>query len=429
MVTAILGKKNVTADENCDMEGEQPDEEQEMDFGEFGGDNQYWADGGSMDENGMHSDDDEIDNDEISNAQLELWKHDSLNLEATDPASESIDILQLHKDDTYNKKIDGSKCSAHLEAFTWHIRRILVEDSGLFDHYRERLGSPDVVLQIPLQKTNQIPCQVMKIKQSTTDGNMEVMENLLKQGGIGDPKDDSFDPVHDVDMSEYVLFIHDDLLTKEQLDTVRRLQQIENTPKNRFQYLISLPSLFHYKMACADAIWRTYIQPKDSRGDHNSLYEHIGCLQPKDALKFISKPGFRRMHEVIHHDLTILMLDCWRVKVKKKNGQITTLELFASSQPTWDELIQMSYNIVVNYMVAGSNLRQACSKAVDERDKQFENQILRNCDELLYVDLCQAMNSGDICCVEASFLPWIDIFAAVGKHKYAAQIAKFTSDL
>ncbi|KAG1765178.1 hypothetical protein EV702DRAFT_1014202, partial [Suillus placidus] len=38
MMMALLGKKNLTVDEDCDMEGEQPDEEEEMDLGEFGGD-------------------------------------------------------------------------------------------------------------------------------------------------------------------------------------------------------------------------------------------------------------------------------------------------------------------------------------------------------------------------------------------------------
>ncbi|KAG1850877.1 hypothetical protein F4604DRAFT_1592699, partial [Suillus subluteus] len=62
-------------------------------------------------------------------------------------------------------------------------------------------------------------------------------------------------------------------------------------------------------------------------------------------------------------------------------------------------------------------------------DKRFENQVLRNRDELLYIDLCQAMNAGDIGRVEASFLPWIYMFKATGKHKYATQILHFLTNL
>ncbi|KAG1754912.1 uncharacterized protein EDB91DRAFT_1027178, partial [Suillus paluster] len=48
---------------------------------------------------------------------------------------------------------------------------------------------------------------------------------------------------------------------------------------------------------------------------------------------------------------------------------------------------------------------------------------------LLYIDLCQAMNTGDIGQVEASFLPWIHIFKATGKHKYVSQISRFLTNL
>jgi hypothetical protein len=39
------------------------------------------------------------------------------------------------------------------------------------------------------------------------------------------------------------------------------------------------------------------------------------------------------------------------------------------------------------------------------------------------------MNTGDIGRVEASFLPWIYIFCATGKHKYASQVARFLKSL
>ncbi|KAH8977877.1 hypothetical protein EDB92DRAFT_1772485, partial [Lactarius akahatsu] len=61
-------------------------------------------------------------------------------------------------------------------------------------------------------------------------------------------------------------------------------------------------------------------------------------------------------------------------------------------------------------------------KPESERDQQFKNQALQNCDYLLYVDLCNAINVGDIGWVEASFLHWIYVFRATGKHKYEIEI-------
>ncbi|KAG2045882.1 hypothetical protein BDR06DRAFT_985724 [Suillus hirtellus] len=148
---------------------------------------------------------------------------------------------------------------------------------------------------------------------------------------------------------------------------------IEYTSKNRFQYVIFLLGLFHYKMACADALWHTHIQPKEEHDDENSLYQHIGIL----------KPGFRRIHN-----------------------------------PTWDVIITMSHTIVRKYVATTDGLDAAWSKPT-----------LHNRDELLYIDLCQAMNTGDIGRVEVSFLPWIYIFKATSKDKYLSQISRFLNNL
>ena len=156
----------------------------------------------------------------------------------------------------------------------------------------------------------------MNIKESTPDGNVEVLESLLCQGGIGEPEDKNFDPEKDVDMSEHVLLVHGDLLTKERLDTVQDSRRIEATPKRRFQYVIFLPGLFHFKMACADALWRTWVQSKDSRIDKNSLFQHVGILRPDDTGKFGTNPGFCQMHDAIHHDIWASMLDCWWLEAK-----------------------------------------------------------------------------------------------------------------
>ena len=39
------------------------------------------------------------------------------------------------------------------------------------------------------------------------------------------------------------------------------------------------------------------------------------------------------------------------------------------------------------------------------------------------------MNAGDIGRVEATFLPWVYMFMATGKHKYTSQILQFMANL
>ncbi|KAM6504000.1 hypothetical protein JOM56_000943 [Amanita muscaria] len=176
------------------------------------------------------------------------WEKDPRN---PSPSAQPIkidteDLSDFHLRSS-SRRAPGQKLSPLLTNYAWHIRYIL----------------------IPLHQTTQIPCKSMNIKESTPDGNVEVLESLLRQGGIGEPEDKKFDHEKDVDMSEHVLLVHGDLLTKERLDTVQDSRSIEGTPKRRFQYVIFLPGLFHFKMACVDALWRTWVQPKESCLDDN----------------------------------------------------------------------------------------------------------------------------------------------------------------
>ncbi|KAH8978758.1 hypothetical protein EDB86DRAFT_2815527, partial [Lactarius hatsudake] len=211
-----------------------------------------------------------------------LWNVDPRNpLPLASPVSfNEFDLLKFHLMGTYDHCIPKKELTPRCEAFTWHVlvHEILTNHGQYFGHFSKQLGAPESILKILLSMTKQIPMKSMKIKQLSVDGNIEVMENLLRQGGLGDPTEPGFNTHGDVDISEFVLLIHGDLLTKERLDTIRDLRQIEDTPKNRFQYVVFPPGLFHYKMACVNALWRTYLQSKEGHEDINSSFQHTGIL-------------------------------------------------------------------------------------------------------------------------------------------------------
>ncbi|KAH8976432.1 hypothetical protein EDB92DRAFT_1938755 [Lactarius akahatsu] len=259
------------------------------------------------------------------------------------------------------------------------------------------------------------------------------MENLLRQGGLGDPTELDFESNGDVDISDFVLLVHGDLLTKERLDTVRDSRSlINNTPKNRFQFVVFVLGLFHYKMACVDALWRTYLQVKEGREDVNSTYQHVGILRPRETGLMMTKPGFRQMHNVVHHELRAVILECWRKESSRlvsADSESASLKAFAETKPNWELIVKISEDIVRKYVATTGGLRQSRAKPESERDQQFENQALQNRDYLLYVDLCNAINVGDVGRVEASFLHWIYVFRATGKHKYASQLARYLKNL
>lgn len=297
---------------------------------------------------------------EVLRCSDRLWRVDPRNPilpVSSHPVFDEFDLLEFHAKDTYNHQPAAGGLSQQRMAFAWHVREILVKHGQHFTNLSGNLATPDPMHKVPLTKTEQIPMKSMPIKQSSVDGNIEVMENLLRQGGLGDPTESNFATSGDIDMSEFVLFIHGDLLTKERLDSVRASRSIEDTPKNRFQYVVFLLGLFHYKMACADALWRTYLQKTEGQSDANSAYQHIGILRPQETRIMTTKPGFRRMHDAIHHELRAVILECWRSEVSIRDPvNFTSLKAFADSKPDWDLIIKISEDIVEKYVATTDNL-------------------------------------------------------------------------
>lgn len=138
------------------------------------------------------------------------------------------DLSALHVDSRTRKQGADERLSSLLKAYA--CGSILAHHGEYFGHLAPLLGQPDPIDEILIHKMIQIPCHSMNVKESTPDGNVEVVECLLRQGGIGEPDDKNFDP-EDVDMSESVLLVHGDLLTKEWLDTVQASRHIEAMPK------------------------------------------------------------------------------------------------------------------------------------------------------------------------------------------------------
>ncbi|KAI9432901.1 hypothetical protein BJY52DRAFT_1198891 [Lactarius psammicola] len=326
-----------------------------------------------------------VDNIEALRCSEALWSTDPRNPSSSHAVFDEFDLLRFHATNTYDQQSPGMEFSPRRKAFAWHIREILINHGQNFGYLSDKLEVPDTVLKIPVSKTDQVPMRSMKIKQSSVDRNIEVVENLLRQGGLGDPTEPDFESNGDVDLSQFVLLVHGDLLTR--------------------SFVVFVLGLFHYKMACVDALWRTYLQGKEGREDVNSTYQHVGILRPQETGLMTTKPGFRRMHDVVHHELRAVILECWRKESSAgMSTESTSLKAFADTKPDWELIVKMSEDIVHKYVATTEDLLRSRAKPERERDQQFENQAIRNRDYLLYVDLCNAINVGDVGRVEASFL-------------------------
>jgi hypothetical protein len=271
-----------------------------------------------------------------------------------------------------------------------------------------------------------IATSAMDVSNSTVAGNIQSVVDLLKQGGIGDPTvvDDPEMP----DISECIVLFHGDLGTGEHLQSAQQCRGIENTLWNRLQHVVFVPGLFHLKMAAADTIWQTFLQPNAAQLNETSLMQDVGILRPKETGHYGSKLGFRRMHELIMYGGICRCLDCWRVEAKNFNPEWTSLEEFAVSEPTFEEIEAMARTLAHNY-IANHQLQHMWHTLAAQRDTQHENGLLLNRSMLQYEELSYAMNTGDIGQIETCLITWIPMFKATGKHKYVNTMMDFLCKL
>ena len=361
----------------------------------------------------------------------ELWEKCRHNVNARLQDIPSVTFDQLHS--IYPEEPHPSGLTRRQRFGAWKYLVDLIDfGPPYFRKYKLECSKsgPETILQIPLTKTSQTPLRANNISPSTVPNNAVVLEDMFQQAGIGDPTDRD-DEDHNQQLWELgntVVIIFGDLLTGQHVRSLLESRSIEPTPWRRMQFIVFGMGLFHLKMACADAIWRVFIRSNTSASDTNTLMEHVSQIRPKETGKISSKPGFRRMHEVIQHVGIVSRLDVWRLAAKKANSAHISLNDFAKSEPTWEQLEAMANDIIRRN---GNRKQLARTKLHPDgkRDKQLENTILREEYFLLYEEMSHGLNIGDIGRVEACFLPWIFIFSGCGKHKYATEMRRHLENI
>ncbi|CDO77882.1 hypothetical protein BN946_scf184690.g3 [Trametes cinnabarina] len=348
----------------------------------------------------------------------ELWGKSRTNpevdREARAPEPDWTDLMDIHTEAPHASSL------TRRERFNrWKMLDDLIRyGPEYFRQFAADLKEPEAVDQIPVVKSKQVPAEGMDVNQSTVQGNADALEHLFRQAGVGDLAETP----GVVPLGDHVVLVHGDLATCERVQSLQESRSVEQTPWRRFQHVVFLFGLFHLKMACADAIWKIFIKPKAAHEDPTSLMSFVSEIRPKETGKISSKPGFRRMHEVIGYVGIASRLDCWRVEVNKCY-KATSLEEWGATKPSWQDIENVATSLVKNHVADGrfSEMRMG---PVDKRDQQHENTLLREQYFLLYEELAYALNAGDIGRVEDCFMPWVFIFRGCGKHKYAAQMVK-----
>lgn len=362
-----------------------------------------------------------------------------------DPYNDRVDHQgEVHRDyfdllSIYSGQLDAHGLNLHQRFFAWTLRNIICTHGPLFFHqFRSRVGTPETVEQLPIRKTDQVPVQATHYDNSSVVGNINAIEDMLKQGGIGrhSPEDTpvSGEPPN---ISEYVLIISGDLGTGERVDTGRRRRAMELRLWNTLFHIIFVPGMFHVKMALVDMLWRLLIRPFASGTERDPTCAvnatKFLCPRTKDVTKLIKgPPTYQQMKRFLKHLGITERLTAWRTTMEDRFGATIWSDLEDRAfnarftlQFTWEDLVAMSHQLVRTHFSAENIRKRKHSPSESLRDVELENTMFRNYYMLLYEETIYAMNWGDIGRLERCLIDWIPAFRAVGKHKYASHLTTF----
>lgn len=310
---------------------------------------------------------------------------------------------------------------------TYLLLRDLVESGpDYFKDFRDTLRHPEPIEEpIPVEKTKIIPVQSMDIPNSTVDGNITTIGKLLDQTGLSQLAEEQ----HADKIDPYITMFHGDLGTGERIQTARRRRSIESTVQNRLQHVVFVMGLFHLKMACAETIWRVFINDPKARTEdqRTSFYSNFKILRPRDSSGLSTSFKFRPIHEAVGHIGRCRRLDCWRIVLEERG--FSDLQGLAESKPTWDDIKKIASVVADTFIPDIRRLTSLCKGDPNNRDHEFENNLAFNRYATMYEEITYAMNYGDIGRVELCLLQWVPLFEAVGKKKYAYQTLKLVYEL
>ena len=298
-----------------------------------------------------------------------------------------------------------------------------------FSQFLDHIKPPRDIEKIPPLATKSIPLKSMKYHNSTVEGNLQAIFDSLQQTGVSDI-DELAAKTNIPGLEEVVLFFYGDLGTWERIELAQARRAIEGTSRQRLQFMIFIPGLFHVKMACADAIHRIFISPKGLHQDKATMMSLIELFYPNLTSKIINnKAGFRVLNDCIVRVGISDRLECWRIFLADKWPGCDSLQDFADHKPNLHLIETFATELARQYASSIEHLEKYCFETADNRDTLFENTLTRIDYILLYEEFSYAVRSGDVGRVETSLRRWIPIFKATGKHKYATHILNFLTSV
>lgn len=239
----------------------------------------------------------------------------------------------------------------------------------------------------------------MKIDQSSTVGNLEVIDTIIK--------DVLRLPPSWFDNGRRVI-VAGDQLTVQRLSTLKYLKEIDNSVYNRLEWAHPVLQLFHLQMLLCSIILRT----------HYGTTKEPGSLSYNKALlerKHIGQKDFdyHASDELLRHTFDAMVRRIWQVEMGTEDLDLAGKGL---DDREIRDLVATKVEILCEKHLMPSQHQE------DSYSPPNKNATLFLRHMAIYIELCAAIKAGDIGRIQES-LKWITVMLQAGSTKnYANEL-------
>jgi hypothetical protein len=341
-------------------------------------------------------------------------KEEDMRTRDTNDAFDHAPLLSLQ-----DIELTPKECERQREYLIHTVLRIAVLHGGddLQKHQNMLAETQPVTHQkIEPHKSELYPLPTMNIDESSTMGNAEVINAIMKELNI---------PLNKDEFVETIKLISGDQLSIARLRAVAAERAGNEGGATALHWAIFVPGLFHYKMAATHGIIVTHLGLTNrDRKNPASLAAHNNFLQRKPII-LTSLPPFQMCRDLIFVSLYARVLHCLLLVSKK-----ATLQDYAKDL-TWEKLKADASTVVDQFADTATVLQLRTERENDNAlgDMVFENAVLFMRDSLLLHEFTNAVKCGDSGRVVLVLKVWARSFRGQGRLKYAQEVLYFLHNI
>jgi len=253
--------------------------------------------------------------------------------------------------------------------------------------------------------TQQFMLGTVHMEEASYEGNSNLITEWLTQLGLNSTEEQLKTGL------ERIIAVVGDQLTVNRLRGLFRSRAQDLNSFDRLDWMLPIFGWFHLLMAFANSLHKQYLGSNSGRGLMHacSLLERkgLGTIQTRG-------PFHQNLHAIIHHVTEAHFRTCWKVA-----AQVENLSDLRTKTPL--ELYQLAESIIMR--LASSDVVEHVDVQPEEnRDELFRQSAMWLRDALRYIDLDEAIRTGDVGVMEQTLPHLLFRFAGGGNFKYMIEV-------